>query len=153
MIAAWRSDLDRILRVFNVSSTVPARPSLTPHPQTELATNTRTTVSDIHHGVANTHAIVSDARNDAANTRIIVSNIHRNALKNRGDTDGQILAVSWTFTRLLRSNRLPLPRLTPGQQSWPEMDPITDICIQSTRGITASVTEKCEWNRFWYSSR
>jgi len=39
MIVTWRSDVDRTLRAFGVGSTVSAWLSLTPHPETELATN------------------------------------------------------------------------------------------------------------------
>ena len=51
VIAAWRVDLDRILRVFNVCSVVVVRLSLTVHVQTELAINTHTMVSEIHHNI------------------------------------------------------------------------------------------------------
>jgi len=46
-IATWRSDLNRILHVFNVRCIAPARPPLTDRFQTELAINTHTIVSDI----------------------------------------------------------------------------------------------------------
>ena len=87
MIATWRLDLDRILRVFNVGSTSFAWLSLTPFPQTEPATN----------------------------THVVVSNIHRNTLKSRAGTSSQNSTVSGTCTRLPQSSYLPLPRLMPGQ--------------------------------------
>ena len=59
-IAAWRLDLNRVLHVFNVRSITPLPTLLTTHPQTELAINTHTAVSDIRHDVANTQNIVSD---------------------------------------------------------------------------------------------
>jgi hypothetical protein len=52
-IADWKSDLNKILLVFNVSSFVVAWLLLTVHPQTELALNTHTIVSDIHHIMVN----------------------------------------------------------------------------------------------------
>ena len=48
--------------------------------QTELAINTHTIVSDVHHGVADTHTMVSD--------------LHRNMLKGREGTDDQHRPVS-----------------------------------------------------------
>ena len=51
-IAAWKSDLNRILQVFNVRSTVPCLPIfLTSRFQTELALQTHEVVSDIHRTV------------------------------------------------------------------------------------------------------
>jgi len=72
-IATWRSDLVRILHVFNVCSTVSTWLLLTLHSQTELAINTHVTV-------VNTHTLVSD--------------IHRNMLKGQEGTDGQHQSVS-----------------------------------------------------------
>jgi len=104
-IATWRSDLNRILHVFNVRSVASVRPLLTVRFQTELAinthvvvsdirrdfANTHTVVSDIHrgvlnvqtiasdvrHGVTNTHAVVSNIGNDVVSTRTIVSEVHQ----------------------------------------------------------------------------
>ena len=47
-LAAWRSDLNRILHVFNVRSTTYSPTMLTVRFQTELAINTHAAVSDIH---------------------------------------------------------------------------------------------------------
>ena len=47
-LAAWRSDLNRILHVFNVRSTTYSPTILTVRFQTELAINTHAAVSDIH---------------------------------------------------------------------------------------------------------
>ena len=61
MVAAWRSDLDRIHHVFDVRSAVHSMPILlTFHLQTELALHTHVAVSDIREGVASTHELVSD---------------------------------------------------------------------------------------------
>jgi len=79
-IATWRSDLVRILHIFNVCSIVSTWLLLTLHSQTELAINTHVTVSEVHHGVVNTHTLVSD--------------IHRNMLKGQEGTDGQHRSVS-----------------------------------------------------------
>ena len=80
-ITAWKSDLSRMLHVFNVRSVVSAQwSSLTPRLKTELAVNT--------------HATISDIRHDIASTRTIVSDIQRNTLKT--GTDGQHQWVSNT---------------------------------------------------------
>ena len=87
-ITNWKSDLNKILLVFNVSSVVVAWLHLTVRYQTELALNTNTMVSDMHH--------------------IIV--------KSRGMFDGKDLPVSVTrVPHLSRDERLPLFRLKPGQ--------------------------------------
>ena len=52
MVATWRSDLNRILHVFNVRSVVIARLSLIVPSQTELAINTNVTVSSMRHDMA-----------------------------------------------------------------------------------------------------
>jgi len=75
-IATWRSDLNRILHIFNVRSVPPARSPLTIHFQTELAINTNVAVSDVHRDVLNTQATVSDIRHDVTNTHTVVSNTH-----------------------------------------------------------------------------
>ena len=51
-IAAWKSDLNRILHVFNVRSNVITWTLLTAPFQTELAMNTNITVSDMRHDVS-----------------------------------------------------------------------------------------------------
>ena len=128
-ITAWRSDLDRILRVFNVCSVTSVRLLLIPHFQTELGTSKRATVSDIHQDAANTrtivsvahlhtpntetivpdvhrndlntHPIVSRDQSDVPNTRTIVSDGHRNKLKSREDAGGKIQVVSTTHTLIV----------------------------------------------------
>jgi hypothetical protein len=61
-IAAWMSDLDRILQVFKVRSTVPSLLTslLTIDFQTELAIHTHVAVSETRHDVAYTREVVSD---------------------------------------------------------------------------------------------
>jgi len=121
-ITAWRSDLDGILRVFDVCFVTPARRSLTFRFQTELGveahattsdthqntTNKPTIVSDIHRdssnagaivpdihrGVSNTSPVVSDVRSDVAETPTVVSDIHSNKSKGREGADGRNQAVS-----------------------------------------------------------
>ena len=51
-IAGWKSDLGRILQVFNVRSVNFAWSLLTASPQTELAMNTHVAVYDIRHDVS-----------------------------------------------------------------------------------------------------
>jgi len=53
-VAAWKLDLDGILRVFNVCYITPVRRLLTFRFQTELGIHARTTVPDIRHDVVNT---------------------------------------------------------------------------------------------------
>ena len=79
-IATWRSDLNRILHVFNVRSVTHARPLLTINFQTELALNTRGAISDVHR--------------DVLATKTIVSNIHRNVVRGREGTSGRNRSVS-----------------------------------------------------------
>lgn len=67
-IAAWKSDLNRILHVFNVRPTISIRLLLTTKFQTELLMN-------VHHDVANTHTMVYD--------------IHRNMLRYQEGTEDQ----------------------------------------------------------------
>jgi hypothetical protein len=59
-ITAWKSDLGKVLLIFNVRSVVVVWLLLTVYSQTELALNTHTIVSGIDHNVANTHTMVSD---------------------------------------------------------------------------------------------
>jgi len=81
-IATWRSDLNRILLVFNVRSVFFLWLLLIVYSQTELAINTHVAVLNIHHDVVNTHILVSD--------------IHRNMVNSQEGTDGQHRAVSDT---------------------------------------------------------
>ena len=76
-IAAWSSDLVRILQVFNVRSIISVRILPTWHYQTELAINTHVAVFD---------------------TRIMVSEIHRTVVKGQEGSDGKSLSVSGTRT-------------------------------------------------------
>ena len=58
-IAAWRSDLDRILHVFEVRSAVHSLVTpLTVHLQTELALHTHIAVSDVRGLVSDIHRAV-----------------------------------------------------------------------------------------------
>jgi len=83
-IAAWKSDLNRILQIFNVRSIVTVWRSLTLDSQTELAINTHVTVSE-------THAIVTGLEHDATSTRVMVSDIHRTLVKGQ---ESNVLLVS-----------------------------------------------------------
>ena len=90
VVAAWRSDLNRILHVFNVRSvgSVPLPPSLTSPFQTELAMDT--------------HGMVLD--------------IHRNALAGREGTNVQHHSVSATLYPSTTEHS-PSSRPNPGQPS------------------------------------
>ena len=105
---AWQSDLDRILRVFDVRSIGRVRLSVsvkcTPLAiNTNVAisdfrrgvVNTQTKVYDVHQGVTNTHAIVSELQQDSAVTRAILSDIHT-VVKSQGGTDDKNRSVSAT---------------------------------------------------------
>jgi hypothetical protein len=81
-ITTWRSDLSKVLLVFNVSSVVVVRLLLTVHSQTELALNTYTIVSGIDRNIVNTHTIVSD--------------IHYTMVKNQEGVDGKNTSVNPT---------------------------------------------------------
>jgi hypothetical protein len=59
-ITAWKSDLSKILLVFNVRSVVVVWLLLTVHSQTELALNTNTIVSGMDHNVTKILGIVSN---------------------------------------------------------------------------------------------
>ena len=83
-ITGWKSDLIRILQVFNVRCIFSAWLLLTLHSQTELVINTHVTVSD-------THAIVSE---NVTSTRTMVSEIHRTVVKGQEGSSGGNMFVS-----------------------------------------------------------
>ena len=93
-IAAWRADLDRILHVFEVRSTVCSLPTLLiVHLQTELALHT-------HIAVSSTHGLVSD--------------IHCAVVKAQEGTDIGNQGVCSHCALFIIKNPLQLPRLEPG---------------------------------------
>ena len=77
-IAGWKTDLNRILLVFNVRSTPLAWSLLTVPFQTEL--------------VVNIHVAVSDIRHDM--------------LKTREENGGQVRSVSWRHTQSIHKRML-----------------------------------------------
>jgi hypothetical protein len=93
-IATWKSDLSKILLVFNVRSVIVVWLLLTVRSQTELAINTYVTVSDIRDDVATTHTIVSNVQNGVTSTHTMVSDIHHIMTKNQGGANGNNLPVS-----------------------------------------------------------
>ena len=101
-IATWKSDLNRILHVFNVRSAIAAQLLLTARSQTELAINTHVIVSDVHHGVVD--------------TCVMVSEIHRSVVKGQEGTDNHHLLVSdiRTPSHHRVNKRSPPPRYRPG---------------------------------------
>ena len=166
-IATWRLDLNRVWHVFNVRSIISVWLLLTFRFQTELRIDTRATGSDarqdatnehtvifnIHHNVANAETTVSGVRRDVSNTQPIVSDVHRTKLKSREGANYQNQVVSTTRT-LSPSKYLPLPRLTLGQRSRLQLNPVSNaICIQSTRGVATLTTGKYAWNHLQYPSR
>ena len=102
-IATWKSDLNKILHIFNVSFIISVWPLPTIHSQAELAINTHTMVTDIH----------------------------RNVLRGQDGTDDQHPLVSEIYTPFHhRMNKQPpLSRHRPGQRSRLPMDPMSYICI------------------------
>ena len=107
-IAAWRSDLDRIVRVFEVHSTVRSLPTLlTAHPQTELALYTHVAVSNIHGDVV-------DIREDVANARELISDVHRAVVKDQEGADIRDKMVGNHSVLFTMKKFLQLPRLEPG---------------------------------------
>ena len=75
-IAAWKSDLNRILHVFTVRSIVPSLAFLMSRFQVEFAVTTHVVAIDIHRGVENTQNMVSDLHQDVENTQDMVSDLH-----------------------------------------------------------------------------
>ena len=63
----WKSDLGRILQVFNVRSVVFIPQLLTVLPQTELLMNTHVTVSDMRHDVSGIRRDMSKIQEDIGN--------------------------------------------------------------------------------------
>ena len=117
-VAAWRSELDRIVHVFEVRSLLHSLPALLiVHLQTELAIHTHLAVSDVREdvgdirvdvgdiredvgdirenvgdirgGVVDIRGGVVDIREDVANTRELVSDIHRTMLKGQEGIDNR----------------------------------------------------------------
>jgi hypothetical protein len=133
-ITTWKSDLSRILLVFNVRFAVVVWLSLTLHSQTELALNTHTIISGMGYNVTKIHAIVS--------------NIDSTVMRIQEETDGKNLPVSiLRVLHLSPDERSPLPRLESGQRSRLRMGPASDICIQRVRGIPTTATGRLLWTR------
>ena len=70
-IAAWRSDLNRILQIFNVRPIVSARSLLTMCFQTELAINTHVTVSDTHNMVSGIYRTIVNGQEGGGENRSV----------------------------------------------------------------------------------
>ena len=102
-VAAWRSELDRILQVFKVRLTIPSLLTLlTINFQTELAVHTNVTVTETRH--------------DVAYTREIVSDIHRAVVKGQeGIYIGNQMVGSYRALFVVLKP-LQLSRLKPGMQ-------------------------------------
>ena len=96
-ITAWRSDLNRILQIFNVRSIVTVRRLLTLDSQTALAINTNITGSE-------THAMVSRIDRNAARADVILSDIHRTVVGGQGGNDNKNVLVSDTRVYLPPNN-------------------------------------------------
>ena len=96
-IAAWRSELERIVRVFEVRSTIHSLLTLlTVHLQTELA---------IH-----THVAVTGIREDVGDIRELVSDMHRTMSKDQEEADSREQMVGnhgvlFTMKRILTTSQ------------------------------------------------
>ena len=94
-VAAWRSELDRIVHIFEVRSALHFLPALLiVYLQTELAIHTHLAVSDVREDVGDIRVDVGgirggvvDIREDVANTRELVSDMHRTMLKGQEGVD------------------------------------------------------------------
>ena len=116
-IAGWKSDLNRILHVFNVCSTCSHFAAATNHCfQTELAMNT--------------HTIVADIRQDMS--------------KLREGACSQDQAVSGIRTLIASLIKL-LPRLRTGQQFRLSRGPASNTFVQRARGTAASAVKDFLW--------
>ena len=93
-IAGWKSDLNRILHVFNVRSIGSVWRLLTLHSQTELTINTHVIVSNTNVVVSDTHAIVSELEHNVTSTHAIVSEIRHTMVKGQEGSGGKNLPVS-----------------------------------------------------------
>jgi len=127
MIASWRTDLDRILLVFNVRSVFPAQPPLTVQLQTELGLNIYTTVTKTSNVAENTQAMVSDIQDGvtktstvAENTQAMVSDIHGKLLGSQVSDVQSIPTTDYTLT---------VTRLKPGQHARLLIDQGSHVCI------------------------
>ena len=69
-IAGWKSDLGRILQVFNVRSVNFAWSLLIVSPQTELAMNTHVAISDIRHDVSKIREEIGSQIRQVSTSRI-----------------------------------------------------------------------------------
>ena len=107
-IAAWRSELDRIVHVFEVCSTVCSLPTLlTVHLQMELALHTNVAVSNVREDVG--HGVVV-IREDIANTHELVSDMHRTLLKSQEGVDGMNQTVGKRGVLFVIQKFLQLPQ-------------------------------------------
>ena len=111
-INAWRSDLDKIRRVFAVRSFTAVWRFLTLGSQTEPVINvgvdapgichevpnSPTTVSEPPNDVVHNNPIVSEAQDDTPFVHTVASNSRHDAFKYSKDGEGQSRAVSTTRT-------------------------------------------------------
>ena len=118
-VAAWRSELDRIVHIFEVRSALHSLPALLiVHLQTELAIHTHLAVSDVREDVGDIRVDVGDIRGgvvdireDVASTRELVSDMHRTMLKGQEGVDNRnqmvgnhgILFIIQKFLQLLQT--------------------------------------------------
>ena len=98
-VAAWRSDLDRILHIFEVRLTVYSLPALfTVHHQTELALHTHIAVSDICEDVANARELIADVH------RAVVKGQEGAGISNQVVGNHSVLSTVQKFLPFLGSN-------------------------------------------------
>ena len=100
-IASWKTELNKILHVFQVRPVASSPTLLIASFQTELAINTHVVLSD-------TQNTVVDTRNTVNKTHHIVSDIHRAVMKNQEGSDARSRPVSihrtWFIVEHLANN-------------------------------------------------
>jgi len=145
-IDAWNLDLNRIRRVFDVRPVTPLRPPLTARFQTELRIDIRATDSGARQDAENEHTVTSNVHRDVTNAETTVSGVCHDVSSTQPEgADYRNRAVRTTRT-LSPSKYLPLLRLTLGQRSRLQLNPVSNVCIQRIRGVATSATGKYAWN-------
>ena len=120
-VAAWRSDLDRILHIFEVRSTVCFLPTLLTVPlQTELALHTNVAVSGIHEDVANARELISDVHRAVVNQE--AGGISNQMVGNEG-----VLFTMTKFLHFLGSNQVRSFNCS----RRPEILPLSPECLEN----------------------
>ena len=156
LIAAWKLDIDRIRRVFDVGSFTSARLSLTFCLQSKPATSTDVSVSQLSHDFSNPHTIVSNPSRDTSDAGVItpevdrdVSGIPPNATSPSSfiseDTDNQNRPVSIPRALLVTRRSLITAQAYARLAIRLAVDQVSHalLCTQRARGIATSAAKNC----------